>query len=278
MEFPRVDLWVKRTVRRRKGNRRARSVRWAGFESRVEVLEGRALLSFVPPISGTPRFSRPIGFDVGQGPNSVVVADFNRDGVPDIASANGGADSVSILLGRGNGRFLPAIDSPAGKFATSITTADFNRDGKPDLAVSNFSLNTVSILLGKGDGTFQAPISYGAGAEPVFVTAGDLNRDGIPDLVTANIAGSPSVGVLLGKGDGTFQDVKFIAAGANPISLAIADVNRDGVPDLLVTYSASSGPSADSVGVLLGNRSNLGNASDVTFGSPQFFRVGTTSR
>jgi hypothetical protein len=73
---------------------------------------------------GTPRahpgFPAPLNFDAGTFPVSVAVADFDGDGIPDLAVANGGgttgADqgSVSILLGKGDGTFRAAVNHPAG--------------------------------------------------------------------------------------------------------------------------------------------------------------------
>jgi hypothetical protein len=69
-------------------------------------------------------------------PESVVVADFSADGKPDVAVANNDADSITLLLGTGTGRFRPAIDSPfAVASPTGIAAVHLNGDGKLDFAV-----------------------------------------------------------------------------------------------------------------------------------------------
>src|SRR5437867_6658018 len=141
------------------------------------------------------------GFDH---PIAVAVGDFNADGLQDLAVANHDSNTVSVLLGVGNGDFQEAPQSPiaVGTTPVWIAVGDFNGDGKPDLAVANVNSNTVSVLLGNGDGTFRPKSDYGTGSIPVSVAIGDLNGDGRPDLAVANH--SSTVSVLLGSGDGTF--------------------------------------------------------------------------
>jgi len=127
---------------------------------------------------------------------SVTAGDFNRDGNPDLAVANGSDNNVSILLGIGDGTFNAAVNYAVGTYPRSVNAGDFNRDGKPDLAVANQSSGNVSVLTGNGDGTFNAAVNYAAGTNPRSVTAGDFNRDGKPDLAVAN-RGSNNVSVLL---------------------------------------------------------------------------------
>ena len=103
----------------------------------------------------TPALNSPVA--VGRGPLSIAVGDFNGDGIPDLATANAVDNTVTILLGNGNGMFSQAANSPirvSGSSPASVAVADFNRDGKLDLVVAVVGPNDVSILLGNGDGTF----------------------------------------------------------------------------------------------------------------------------
>ena len=86
---------------------------------------------------------------MGTNPSSVAVADFNNDGNQDIATANGGSDTVSIRLGDGLGGFSGTTNVSVGSLPVSVAVGDFNNDGKPDIAAANFSSNTVSIRLGE---------------------------------------------------------------------------------------------------------------------------------
>jgi hypothetical protein len=80
-------------------------------------------------------------FQVGRSghfsPIYVTVGDFNGDGRLDLATANEGGNSVSILLAQGDGTFSEAQVFGTGLFPNSITMGDFNGDGQPDLATAN---------------------------------------------------------------------------------------------------------------------------------------------
>jgi len=72
--------------------------------------------------------------------------------MPDLAVANDGSNTVSVLLnatapGAANPSSAVKVDFPTGSSPTSVAFGDFNRDGKPDLAVANKDSNTVSVLL-----------------------------------------------------------------------------------------------------------------------------------
>jgi hypothetical protein len=180
-------------------------------------------------------------------PNWVAVGDFNGDGKPDLVTANsyfGNGQTVSVLLGNGDGTFQPHVEYGTGNGPTSVAVADFNHDGKVDLAVTDEVVGKVSILLGKGDGTFQSHVDYPDDARGSVIVA-DFNQDGNADLAALNSAG---VVVLLGNGDGSFQPPVTYAAGDYPISLGSKDFNGDGKPDLVV-----ANPGSDTVSILLGN-------------------------
>ncbi len=235
------------------------------------------------PASGKVNFLPAVPYATsGYNPYSVAIADVNGDGMPDLVianesqSRNDSQGSISVMLGKGNGKFRAPVNySSGGQGAYSISVADVNGDGKLDLVVANGCLGTdcstggVAVLMGNGNGTFKKAVVYSSGAASVFgsrVAVGDLNGDGKLDLAVATTgAGCGNgcqpglVGVLLGKGDGTFKKAKtYSTGGFDAIGwVAIADVNGDQKPDLVVAnYCAtecSYPPAQGSVGVLLGN-------------------------
>ncbi len=102
-------------------------------------------------------------FDVGGNPFSVAIGDVSGDGKPDLVTANSFSNTVSILLGNGDGTFGAKVDYGTGDGPGSVAIGDVSGDGKPHLAVANQESNSVSVLLGNGDGTFGAKVDYGLG-------------------------------------------------------------------------------------------------------------------
>ena len=121
-------------------------------------------------------------YPVGTFPDTVAVADFNRDGIQDLAVTDR-AGGVNILLGKKNGGFAPAVFYAAGQTPFGIAVADINGDKVLDIVLADVSGNQIDVLLGKGDGSFQSPLTYPAGLQPTYVAVADLNHDGLPDVV-----------------------------------------------------------------------------------------------
>ncbi len=145
------------------------------------------------------RFGEGHCIGVGIFPHSIVAADFDGDGFLDLATANSGSNSVSVLLGRGDGMTFDedsSLDVGAGPI--SIVAADFNRDGGLDLATANYGSHDVSVLLGSGNGTFQAERRFGGVPDAGSIVTADVNGDGRLDLVAAN-ALTDDVSVLLNE-------------------------------------------------------------------------------
>jgi hypothetical protein len=215
--------------------------------------------------NGDGSFQPPINYTTGIRPLAVVVGDFNRDGILDLAVTNYG---VSVLLGNGDGTFRAPVKYAAGTQPWGIAVGDLNGDGILDLVVGDVRLpsDAVRVLLGKGDGTFQPARSYTTGATGDFIASvaiADVNGDGIPDLVAAAAGTSFTVKVLLGKGDGSFQLAHSYPVGPQPSFVAVGDFNGDGKSDLAVANSFSS-----NVSVLLGN-------GDGTFQAPPRYDTGS---
>jgi hypothetical protein len=61
--------------------------------------------------------------------------------------ANAGSNTVSVLLGNGDGSFQAARSFGAGSGPRSVAVGDFNGDGRLDLAVANQNSNDVSVLI-----------------------------------------------------------------------------------------------------------------------------------
>ncbi len=160
-------------------------------------------------------------FAAGNNPVALAAIDFNFDGLPDLAVANQGDNTISILLNQNNGNFAPATNSPfalaktetapsaiaAGIFGNSVTSASGVATPTADLVVANSTSNNVTVLLGNGDGTFQeaAGSPYRVGNNPSSVVVADFNGDGNPDFAVAN-QGDNTISVFKGDGKGGFTE------------------------------------------------------------------------
>ncbi len=201
--------------------------------------------------NGDGTFQTSVNYRTGSGPGyggrSLVVGEFNGDGKADLAVANSSDNTVSVLLGNGDGTFQARLDYAVGSFPEQLAVGDLNGDGKADLAVADAGARAVSVLLGNGDGTFQANVEYPTGLTTRGMAVGDFNGDGKPDLATTISGGLCQgwVAIFLGKGDGTFlQHVDSPSVGCN-YQVAVGDFNEDGKEDLVVVDNW--------VSILLGN-------------------------
>jgi hypothetical protein len=224
-------------------------------QSSVSVLLGNGDGSFQPAVTTNVQNAGP-----GQGNAlSLVVGDFNRDGLPDVAVNTSGpaGPAVEVMFGNGDGSFRPNHQVlPVGQTPFSVATGDFDGNGALDLVTAN-SQGTLSLLLGNGDGTFRPHIDVAVGGVPRAVAVGDFNGDGRPDVVTAQQL-TNTVSVLLGHGDGTFaRPLVFAASGQDltftPSSLAVGDVNGDGRSDLVINLIGGEDSVVSQLGVMLGN-------------------------
>ncbi len=185
--------------------------------------------------------------------SNAAVADFNRDGNPDIATNDG-----YILLGDGKGDFT--LKSGLQFLAAdNLIAADLNNDSKIDLATVTFFSNqtyknTVGIFLGNGDGTFTPGQRYSSIFGGGNIGVSDLDDDGNPDIIVGfadpYIFGSDHGAAsysyfLMGRGDGTFAGATSNLALGIPDDVgpafAVADLNGDNKPDIVTTNSGTSG-------------------------------------
>src|SRR3954451_8589437 len=167
-------------------------------------------------------------YPVGADPLSLVAADFNHDGRPDVATINGTGSNVSVYL-RQAGGFVQQAGSPLPVAAgpSGAAVGDFNGDGLTDLAVSGFNTGGVSVLVQQpAGGLADEGSSFSVGGQATAIGAGDFNSDGRTDLAITRFDGQVFIFVRNVANTGFTQQGGF-ATGAFPRVIAVADFNGD---------------------------------------------------
>ncbi len=210
--------------------------------NQIAVLLGNGNGTFQPPAFYTVGSS-------GNTPTSLTTGDFNHDGNLDVAVANTGDNTISILLGNGSGT-LTASGAPigVGHDPEAIRAGDFNADGYSDLAVANYRDGTVTTLLNNKNGTFTATtISVGSGVNSGPQALAIVGSGSSLQLAVANYRDN-TVSVLKSNGSGAFGAQTIVAVGRGPDDVSFADFNGDSIEDLVVSNYTDG-----SVDLLLGS-------------------------
>ena len=196
---------------------------------------------------GDGTFANAVMYPAGPNPSTLVAADFNGDGKPDLAIASQNATgfptgTVAVLLGRGDGTFAPMVSYPLGLYPVSMIAVDLNGDGRSDLAILDCHFGVINdlltVMVANSDGTFRTPTT-GVSTGTLFgvLAYTDLNHDGKTDLLIADEQGS-SLTVMLGNGDTTFQPPIAYLSAAQPNSVGVIPL-ADGNTALLTGDAAT---------------------------------------
>ncbi|MFT7450028.1 MAG: hypothetical protein ACI9VN_000740, partial [Patescibacteria group bacterium] len=179
------------------------------------------------------------GIEFDKGVREVVIGDFNNDGNQDAALDYLTSDTITILIGNGDGTFYigPKLEL-ATIISKSLAVGDFNGDGNQDLVF--LSANHLNLHLGNGDGTFGSGSSWDI---PGMVTiaayelgVGDFDGDGFLDVAVGS-SFDASVTVFLNDGMGEFIVGGTSLATTNGESIrdmVVGDFNEDNQQDLAV--------------------------------------------
>lgn len=185
-------------------------------------------------------------------PQSVDIADLNKDNQLDIVITDSKNSSINIFFGYGNGTFSKGLIYPMeyGSNPTVISIDYLNSDQWVDLIFIESNMNRLGILYGYNysDIHFQETYFTGNNSFPVQISVGDLNNDDRVDIIIANRE-SDSIGIFLGYGNGTFAPQRIYSTGnqSSPSAIALADFNNDGYLDIVVANVIT-----ECIGILLG--------------------------
>jgi hypothetical protein len=201
-------------------------------------------------------------YKVGKNPTSIRARDFNGDGFTALITTNIQGNSLSLLLGIGDGGFETHKIIKACQEPRNVAVDDFNLDDFEDLVVACSGEHHVLVFLGQGNGTFVRGAQYAVRRTPVSITTGDFNEDFLPDMIVA--LRNDKIQVFLGMGNGKFRVGSLYEYGDTPTSIATADFNADNHLDLAVS---NGGPMSHAVSIWLG-------IGDGTFLAPKDYRTG----
>ena len=194
--------------------------------SGAATLSGHSALQFA-------RYDHP----ANAAPRTIVSADFNRDGFPDVALGGTGRASVGILFHHGledgdeGQKFGPIREVVVGGGPFELAAADINRDGLIDIAVANADSNALTILLNDATHQFSRVLHTSVPENPRGLAIADFNGDAIPDVAVTKYMGT-TLDVLYGRGDGTFPTRRSHPAPVNAQGVVAADLNNDGRKDV----------------------------------------------
>jgi len=200
-------------------------------------------------------FNAPISTASAPPSNDLAVGDFNNDGKLDVAVVGLGSNTVTVLLGNGNGTFQAPISflAASGFALSSITTGHFNNDGKLDLAVAESNTTTSQVQVFEGDGTGHFSLANTLkSSDPSTirkVRVGDFNRDGKTDIAMQQ---DFAVSAWFGNGNFTFDQLVLQHYVFPTADLNTVDVNQDGFGDILVSSFNSNSALTGGVDVFFG--------------------------
>jgi hypothetical protein len=184
----------------------------------------------------------------GVGTMSVVSADFDEDGSPDIATANCGntpdppqtpvPSSVSILFNNGDKTFKPHVDYPLPACPDSIGYLSAVSGNSLLSLIVSYGGSTMTLLANDHFGTFsERTISGPAGSQITGVSAADYRgtNSGLDDI--AAIMNGNSVVIFYAQPDGTYSaPVTIFSMAASLLGANTVGFNATGRPDLMVPF------------------------------------------
>ncbi len=218
-------------------------------------------------------FIRGNPFTVSTKPGAIAVADFNGDGLADIAVAAAQSRELNILIGQPDWSFNQGVVQRSGQRLGGIAVGDLNGDGVVDIAAADEASKGVLIWLGNGDGTVRFHQFFSVGRAPVSIAIGDFDKQTGNDLAVCDRSGN-RVFILLNDGD--LQPV-FRGGGdhstgdsSGPEEIVVADLDGDGNVDIAVLNQG--GPRVKDIGVLYFDR--VSTTGFPAFAAVQRFGVG----
>ncbi|MBN2055683.1 VCBS repeat-containing protein [bacterium] len=165
-------------------------------------------------------------------------ADFDEDGIPDVALSCQATDQLIVLTGDGAGAFInPALHSTAS-MPRDLWCGDVDMDGDADIVVLEAGEpgdmeNTLAVFKNNGAGLFGSPTRWQVAWGPAAMAAADFNGDGFLDICVT-YAYSRDMTILLNNHNGGFPIATNYDGCLETAMPAAGDLDGDGHPDVVV--------------------------------------------
>jgi len=205
-----------------------------------------------------------VDYDLPSSPSDSVSADFTGDGLPDLLYTLPNSSRVSLLINRGDGVFLPAVNLTVVNGPQGCAAGDIDGDGDQDVVVALSGASGVRKLLNDGGGSFTLGGLVATSSPPYAVTLGKYDGDSDLDIMTASDIG---LQVFTNDGSANFSPGAKISLVGTSTELETEDLNNDGNPDVVAIAVAVS----QGIHVLLGTGGG-------TFLAPVYSSVGVDPR
>ncbi len=168
----------------------------------------------------------------GNGEWPIASGDFNNDGIFDLAVGLADSESVSILLGIGDGNFAAPQTINVGGLTRSLALGDLNGDGNLDIAASNGSSNNAATIFGDGAGGFFFSVTYEIDSALLVHSAlADLDGDLDLDWVISSLTNSRS-SIYRNTGTGILNFDQQLSASTSSAASVLFDTDNDGDLDV----------------------------------------------
>jgi len=171
----------------------------------------------------------------GSSPTSIITADFNGDGIPDLASGSDTAMTLRVYLGNGNGTFAQSFFDALG--TVGLGAGDFNGDGRTDIVALQGGGATLRIYLGNGAGQFAASAPLTSSFFNSRILTGDLDNNGTVDFLATDNSGL--IVAYLGNGNGTFAAPVITNTTGFPSDFTLGQFDGDARLDVVTTESGN---------------------------------------
>jgi len=218
--------------------------------------------------TGTPALQTSKPLAPVPGPGNLLTADFNDDGIADLATVSADQGTALVFLGLGDSAFQPPSPLPLNGTLVALASGDFDNDGDLDLAVlsQQGASDMVLLLENLGDGVFIPGTSASTGSSGgTALVVGDFDGVNGVDVAIASRTAN-SISLLRNDGTGQLLAGSVVAPLTAPAALVLGDFNGDTVLDLAATTTDQDG----SVAILIGN-------GDGTFTLQNRYTVGTSN-